>query len=44
MSVAGRRSLQGDEYQVCIATHWIIQLLESDDIAYIQAEWFLCRI
>jgi hypothetical protein len=38
MSVAGRRSSQGDDYQVCIAIHWIIQMLESDDIAYIQAE------
>jgi len=38
MSAAGRRSSQGDEYQTRVATHWLIRLLEDDNLDYIQAE------
>lgn len=38
MSIAGTRSAQGDEYQLCIALHWTIQLLTRDDVEAIQAE------
>ncbi len=38
MSAAGRRSLQGYDYQIRVATHWLIRLLEDDDLDYIQAE------
>lgn len=38
MSVAGKRSIQGDEYQIRVAAHWLIRLLEEDTLAYVQAE------
>ena len=38
MSSAGTASSQGDEYQLCIALYWLIQLLEGDAIRGIQAE------
>lgn len=38
MSVAGRRSNEGDEYQLCVALHWLIQLLEDDSICAIQVD------
>ena len=39
MSIAGTRSHQGDEYQMLIAIHWLIQLLdEGEKIKFIQAE------
>jgi hypothetical protein len=38
MSVAGKRSSQGDEYQVEVAMHWIIRLLSDDSIDFMQVE------
>lgn len=38
MSEAGKRSSQGDEYQIRIATSWLIRLLEDDLLDFIQAE------
>ena len=38
MSIAGRRSNQDDEYQLCIALHWLIQLLSNDSIEAIQVD------
>jgi hypothetical protein len=38
MSIAGRRSSLGDEYQLCVALHWLIQLLEDDTIESIQVD------
>jgi hypothetical protein len=31
MSIAGKKSSQGDEYQLRIALHWLIRLLKNDD-------------
>jgi len=36
MSLAGKRSSLGDEYQLLIALHWLIRLLEDDIIESIQ--------
>jgi ATPase family associated with various cellular activities (AAA) len=36
MSIAGKRSTQGDEYQLRIALHWLIQLLKEESIQCIQ--------
>ena len=36
MSIAGKRSSLGDEYQLRIALHWLIRLLEGDTIESIQ--------
>jgi ATPase family associated with various cellular activities (AAA) len=36
MSIAGKRSTQGDEYQLRIALHWLIQLLKEKSIQCIQ--------
>ena len=36
MSIAGKKSSQGDEYQLRVALHWLIQLLDNDSIAGIQ--------
>lgn len=36
MSLAGRRSTLGDEYQLCIALHWLIQLLNDPTIKSLQ--------
>ncbi|MBW4490345.1 MAG: ATP-binding protein [Trichocoleus desertorum ATA4-8-CV12] len=36
MSLAGKRSSQGDEYQLRVALHWLIRLLEDDSIRGIQ--------
>jgi hypothetical protein len=36
MSVAGKRSSQGDEYQLRVALHWLIRLLEDNSIQGIQ--------
>ncbi|MBD1864233.1 MULTISPECIES: ATP-binding protein [Trichocoleus] len=36
MSLAGKRSSQGDEYQLRIALHWLIRLLEDNSIQSIQ--------
>lgn len=38
MSIAGRRSSLGDEYQLRVALHWLIQLLENDTIESIQVD------
>lgn len=38
MSIAGKRSSLGDEYQLCIALHWLIRLLEDDTIEGIQVD------
>ena len=38
MSIAGRRSSLGDEYQLRVALHWLIQLLENDTIKSIQVD------
>lgn len=38
MSVAGKRSFQGDEYQILIGLKWAIQLLTDDDLDFIQLE------
>jgi ATPase family associated with various cellular activities (AAA) len=38
MSIAGRRSSLGDEYQLRVALHWLIQLLENDIIESIQVD------
>lgn len=38
MSIAGKRSNQGDEYQLCVALHWLIRLLEDDSIRSIQVD------
>ena len=36
MSTAGKKSSQGDEYQLRVALHWLIRLLDDDSIAGIQ--------
>lgn len=36
MSIAGKKSSQGDEYQLRVALHWLIRLLEDDSIQGIQ--------
>jgi hypothetical protein len=36
MSIAGRRSSLGDEYQLRVALHWLIRLLEDSTIESIQ--------
>jgi hypothetical protein len=36
MSIAGKRSSLGDEYQLRVALHWLIRLLEDDTIESIQ--------
>jgi ATPase family associated with various cellular activities (AAA) len=38
MSIAGRRSSLGDEYQLRVALHWLIRLLEDDTIESIQVD------
>ena len=38
MSSAGIASSRGDEYQLQIALHWVIQMLLDDDIEGVQAE------
>ena len=38
MSLAGTRSSQGDEYQLRVALHWLIRLLEDNSIRGIQVE------
>lgn len=38
MSIAATRSHQGDEYQVCVALHWLIRLLSDRNICYIQID------
>ncbi len=38
MSIAAIRSHRGDEYQVCIALHWLIHLLSEEDIEWVQVE------
>jgi len=38
MSKAGTKSSQGDDYQRLVAMHWLICLLNDDDISFIQAE------
>ncbi|NER46010.1 MAG: hypothetical protein F6J92_04840 [Symploca sp. SIO1A3] len=36
MSIAGKKSSQGDEYQLRVALHWLIRLLEGNSIQGIQ--------
>jgi hypothetical protein len=36
MSIAGKKSSQGDEYQLRVALHWLIRLLEDNSIQGIQ--------
>lgn len=36
MSLAGKRSSQGDEYQLRVALHWLIRLVEDNTIQCIQ--------
>lgn len=36
MSIAGKKSSQGDEYQLRVALHWLIRLLDDDSIEGIQ--------
>ncbi|HEY9295768.1 MAG TPA: hypothetical protein VIQ31_05240, partial [Phormidium sp.] len=36
MSIAGKRSSLGDEYQLRVALHWLIRLLEDNTIQSIQ--------
>lgn len=38
MSLAGKRSTQGDEYQLCVALHWLTRLMRNDEITGIQVE------
>lgn len=38
MSLAGVRSSRGDEYQLRIATYWVIQLLTDNELEGVQAE------
>lgn len=38
MSLAGKRSTQGDEYQLRVALHWLISMLEDDSIYSIQVD------
>lgn len=38
MSIAGRRSSLGDEYQLRIALHWLIRLLEDHTMESIQVD------
>ncbi len=38
MSLAGRRSNQGDQYQLRIALHWLIRLLSDDGIQAVQID------
>ena len=38
MSLAGRQSNLGDEYQLCVALHWTIKLLSDNDIDFIQVD------
>ena len=38
MSLPGKRSTQGDEYQLRVALHWLIRLLEDNSICCIQVE------
>ncbi len=38
MSRAGTKSNQGDNYQRLVAMHWLIRLLNDDEIDFIQAE------
>jgi len=38
MSISGRRAQQGFEYQLRVATNWVIQLLYDADIEYVQVE------
>jgi len=37
MSIAGKRASQGFDYQDIIAIHWLIQLLQNDELASIIA-------
>jgi hypothetical protein len=36
MSSQGRQSTRGDEYQLCVALHWLIRMLEDNSIDGIQ--------
>lgn len=36
MNIAGKRSSLGDEYQLRVALHWIIRLIENNTIEAIQ--------
>ncbi|MGP1385590.1 MAG: NACHT domain-containing protein [Thainema sp.] len=38
MSLAGKRSTQGDEYQLRVALHWLIRMLGDDSISGIQVD------
>ena len=38
MSLSGTRSSQGDEYQLRVALHWLIQLLTDENIKGVQVE------
>ena len=38
MSLAGKRSTQGDEYQLRVALYWLIRMLEDDSICGIQVD------
>jgi hypothetical protein len=38
MSLAGTKSTQGDEYQLRIALHWLVRLLEDENISGIQLQ------
>lgn len=38
MSVAGRRSNRGDEYQLAVALHWAIRLIADDELDFIQVD------
>jgi hypothetical protein len=38
MSVAGRRASQGYDYQDIIAVHWLIQLLQNNELESVQLE------
>lgn len=38
MSIAGKRASQGFDYQDIIAIHWLIQLLQNDELASVQLE------
>ena len=38
MSLAGKESSQGDEYQLQVALHWCINVLQNDNIDYLSIE------
>jgi len=38
MSIAAKRSHRGDDFQIQVATHWIVRLLSDEQILFVQVD------